>query len=320
MPSPSVTATQQRVRFAITAITSFAITLIAFYGVQVLLAPALQRAEAQQEASDTASTKQTGTAQPFGGVPQDEAQQEASDTVSTTVDLGNGVKLEMVWIPAGEFLMGSPDSDVETRSSEKPQHQKRITCPFYLSKYLVTQEQWESVMDNNPSRFKGPKNPVEMVSWDDCQAFLEKLNAKIGTQGGKFELPTEAQWEYACRAGSNTRYCFGSDESELGEYAWYAANSDGKTHPVGQKKPNAWGLYDMHGNVREWCQDWYDSGYYAGSLRDDPKGPATGLYRVDRGGSWRSPAWECRSASRGFYEPSDRHGSLGFRVSLVPAE
>ena len=161
------------------------------------------------------------------------------------VDLGKGVKLEMVLIPAGEFLMGSPDSDKDAYPDEKPQHRVRITKPFYFGKFLVTQEQWEAVMGNNPSHFKGPKNPVEDVRWEDCQQFLGKLNAKVG--GGKFQLPTEAQWEYACRAGSTTRYCFGDDESKFGEYAWYEMNSGNTTHPVGEKKPNGWGLMTSTG-------------------------------------------------------------------------
>ncbi len=232
------------------------------------------------------------------------------------IDLGGVVKLEMVLIPAGEFLMGSPDSDKDAQGWEKPQHRVRITKPFYLGKYLVTQEQWGAVMGSNPSRIKGPKNPVEMVSWEDCQEFLKRLNAKVG--GGKFQLPTEAQWEYACRAGSTMRYCFGDDEKQLGEYAWYDKNSGSKTHPVGEKKPNAWGLYDMHGNVWEWCQDWSDAGYYAKSPTDDPTGPTGGSDRVFRGGSWNLPAWLCRSAYR--LEPGLRIRILGFRVSQVPAE
>jgi len=236
------------------------------------------------------------------------------------VDLGKGVKLELVLIPAGEFKMGSPDSEKIALPLERPQHRVRITKPFYLGKYLVTQEQWEATMGGNPSHFKGPKNPVEQVSWNDCQKFLEKLNAKIGTQHGKFVLPTEAPWEYACRAGSTTRYCFGDDESGLGENAWYRANSDMETHPVGEKKPNAWGLYDMHGNVWEWCQDWYDDGYYAKSPTDDPMGAATGLDRVGRGGSGACLAGYCRSAIRTGGGPVGRISDVGFRVSLVPAD
>jgi formylglycine-generating enzyme required for sulfatase activity len=252
-----------------------------------------------------------------------------------TVDLGVGVKLELVRIPPGEFLMGSAESTEDTATffnktyvgrplkavffnDEHPRHRVRITQPFYLGKYLVTQEQWEAVMGNNPSDFKGPKNPLEHVSWNECQKFLKRLNDKVG--GAKFQLPTEAQWEYACRTGSKTRYCFGDDEKQLGEYAWYNENSGNTTHPVGKKKPNAWGLYDMHGNVWEWCQDWWKDGYYKESPVDDPTGAATGSYRVFRGGSWDNPARDCRSALRVSHLPGLSDVDLGLRVSRVPAD
>ncbi len=229
------------------------------------------------------------------------------------VNLGNGVKLQMVLITAGEFLMGSPDSDKGARDDEKPQHRVRITKHFYLGKYLVTQEQWEAVMGSNPSHFRGPKNPVESVSWENCRAFLAKLNEHV--RGGKFQLPTEAQWEYACRAGSTTRYCCGDDDSRLGEYAWHDVD---QTHPVGEKKANAWGLYDMHGNTWELCQDWYDGKYYANSPTDDPRGPATGSCRVSRGGGCVDPAGFCRSAYR--YGPGITDSTLGLRLALIPAD
>jgi hypothetical protein len=177
-------------------------------------------------------------------------------------------------------------------------------------------------MGSNPSKFKGPKNPVEQVSWHDCQAFLDKLNEKQPIAGVKFGLPTEAQWEYACRAGSATRYCFGDDEKGLGDYAWHDDGKSGRqTHPVGEKKPNAWGLYDMPGNVYEWCADWYDVGYYAKSSPDDPPGPVSGSDRVFRGGGWSILALGCRSAGRGSLGPGNRTPFLGFRVSsLLPAQ
>ncbi len=175
-------------------------------------------------------------------------------------------------------------------------------------------------MGGNPSHFKGPKNPVETVNWDFCQQFLGVLNAKSVAGAGKFQLPTEAQWEYACRAGSKTRYCFGDDESKLRDYAWYNQNSCVMTHPVGEKKPNAWGLYDMHGSVCEWCQDWYEFGYYAKSPMDDPPGPTGGLYRVFRGGGWLSRARYCRSVLRFGDLPGRADFYLGLRVSLVPAD
>ena len=234
------------------------------------------------------------------------------------VDLGGGVKLEMVLIPAGEFMMGSPDSDKDTHANEKPQHRVRITKPFYLGKYLVTQEQWQAVTGNPRGTVKGPKNPVESVSWDDCQEFLKRLHEKVGER--RFQLPTEAQWEYACRAGSTTRYYFGDKESELGEYAWYRKNSKTTSHPVGEKKPNAWGLYDMYGNVWEWCADRYGEEYYTHSPTDEPAGPEEGAGRVVRGGSWDAPATRCRSARRSPFNPRRGDYLLGLRVVLVPVE
>lgn len=242
----------------------------------------------------------------------EQAAEKLPKVKETTFDLGNGIKLEMVEIQAGVFLMGD--------ENEKPQHKVRITKPFYMGKYLVTQEQWEAVRHSNPSCFKGPKNPVEQVTWEECQVFLDKLNAKTGEHRSKFTLPTEAQWEYACRAGSTTRYCFGNDESGFGDYAWYKDNSREMTHPVGEKKPNVWGLYDMHGNVWEWCQDLYDDGYYVDSPTDDPAGPTAGSRRVMRGGAWSVEARECRSAGRNYFLPGFGCASLGFRVVVVPGE
>ena len=252
------------------------------------------------------------------------------------VHLGKGVTLAMVLIPAGRFTMGSPFLGNDAHNEERPQHRVRITKPFYLGTCPVTQEQWAAVMGNNPSAFKGPKNPVEQVSWDDCQQFLDKLarfrRAQPGNlppDRGEFQLPTEAQWEYSCRAGSTTQYCFGDDEAELGEYAWFDKNSGGKTHPAGEKKPNAWGLHDVHGNVWEWCQDWYDGGYYTTCAiseltsmtpTSDPNGPSAGSFRVVRGGDWQGPATACRSAIRGRYTPENRRSFLGFRVARVAVD
>jgi formylglycine-generating enzyme required for sulfatase activity len=251
-----------------------------------------------------------------------EAGKTKSPPKELTVDLGKGVKLEMVLIPAGEYMMGLSEGDKMEAFDMyvPPQHRVRITKPFYLGKYLVTQEQWQTLMGSNPSRFKGPKNPVEQISWDDCQQFLGKLNAKVGGGAGKFQLPSEAQWEYACRAGSKTKYCFGDDETRLGDYAWYDKNSGNTTHPVGAKKPNAWGLYDMHGNVVEWCQDWWQDAFSYESPLDDPTGAPAGRGRVYRGCGWDNPARCCRSSSRGGEPSGFSYFNLGLRVSRVPAD
>jgi len=224
-----------------------------------------------------------------------------------TLDLGGGVEMKLAFIPAGEFQMGSDSGS----NDEKPVHKVRISKPFYMGLTEVTQRQYEAVMGSNPSYFKGADNPVEQVSWNDAVEFCKKLSAKTGKA---VRLPTEAEWEYASRAGSKTAYCFGDSDSGLGEYAWYGNNSDSKTHPVGQKKPNAWGLFDMHGNVWEWCSDWYDEGYYGKSASDDPTGASSGSSRVLRGGSWLNSANFTRSATRPWLYPSVTLNSYGFRV------
>jgi formylglycine-generating enzyme required for sulfatase activity len=220
--------------------------------------------------------------------------------------------MQFVLIPAGTFQMGSNDPDAY--HDEKPVHQVTISKPFYLGTYEVTQGQWQAIMGTNPSYFKdNTQLPVEIVSWDEVQEFLRRLNVREG--GTKYRLPTEAEWEYAARAGKPTAYSFGNDARQLGEYAWYGDNAGGKTHPIGQKKPNAWGLYDMHGNVWEWVQDWY--GPYTAGAAVDPAGPPSGSHRVMRGGSWRSDAGYCQAANRYSFAaaPSyDRLVNLGFRL------
>ena len=231
-----------------------------------------------------------------------------------TVDLGGGVTLELVWCPPGTFLMGSPESEAE-RGGDETQHQVTLSQGFWMGKYEVTQEQWKQVMGNNPSEFTGdPRLPVKKVSWEDCQAFIQKLNSRVS--GGGFRLPTEAQWEYACRAGSKSAYCFGDSASGLSDYAWYYENSGRKTHPVGQKRSNAWGLHDMHGNVWEWCSDCY--GDYASGSVTDPTGASSDDWRVLRGGSWLDFPRLCRSAYRIYGTPDYRFTNLGFRSLRTP--
>ena len=212
---------------------------------------------------------------------------------------------EFVRIPPGEFRMGSKSSEAD--NDERPVTKVRISRGFYLGKYEVTQGQWQAVMGSNPSRFDecGPDCPVELVSWDDVQEFIERLNAQSG--GARYRLPTEAEWEYAARAGTT-----GDRYGNLGAIAWYEDNSGRRTHPVGQKAPNAWGLHDMLGNVWEWVGDWYGS--YPGGRVTDPTGPSSGSWRVLRGGGWIYGARYCRASVRFYYSPGHRRGVLGFRL------
>ena len=195
---------------------------------------------------------------------------------------------------------------------ELPAHEVTLSKPFFPGKFEVTREQYQQVMGANPSNFKGAKLPVEMVSWDDTQEFCKKVKEKTGQT---VRLLTDAEWEFACRAGTTTTYYSGDTEADLGRAAWYGANSKWTTHPVGQKEPNAWGLYDVHGNVWEWCQDWY--GEYAAGAATDPQGPATGISRVLRGGSWSFVPRGCRSAFRGNVQPGYRNLDVGFRSILA---
>jgi formylglycine-generating enzyme required for sulfatase activity len=220
----------------------------------------------------------------------------------------NSIGMKFTLIPAGEFFMGSEES-----GDEKPVRKVKITSAFYLGTYPVTQREWKAVMGgDNPSEFKSDDLPVETVSWNDVQEFIKKLNEKEGTD--KYRLPSEAEWEYACRAGTTTRYSFGDDGSKLGDYAWYSDNSGGETHPVGQKKPNPYGLHDMHGNVWEWVQDtWHES--YDGAPTDGSAWESgDSAHRVIRGGSWRYRARYCRSAYRDHDDPLNRDFDLGFRL------
>ncbi len=214
----------------------------------------------------------------------------------------NTIGMKFKLLRPGSFIMGS----VEGAEDEMPVHLVTISRPFYIGVYEVTQKLWKQIMGRNPSEFEDDRRPVENVSWNEVQKFIKKLSEKEGIQ---YRLPTEAEWEFACRAGTKTEYSWGDEFN--GEYAWYRENSGGKTQPVGQKKSNAWGLYDMTGNVYEWCVDSY--GDYSDGQLVDPENSG-GTRRIGRGGSWNSSAEGCRSSNRGSNHPFRRFNVLGFRL------
>jgi formylglycine-generating enzyme required for sulfatase activity len=228
----------------------------------------------------------------------------------------NIIGMEFILIPAVSFIIGTDDSfkNLDDRNYESPRHEVTITKPFYIGKYEVTQAEWIEIMGTNPSKFIGPNNPVEMVTYEDTKEFIRRLNAKDGHL--QYRLPTKAEWEYTARAGTdNSLYWFGDDEKALDQYAWYENNSDKRIHPVGEKSPNPWGLYDIYGNVWEWVEDWFGS--YPSEHVTDPKGVPEGFQKVHRGGSWYNSAEYTRSAIRFCLTPHDTVSFyLGFRLAI----
>lgn len=239
----------------------------------------------------------------------------ANDLPATkTVILPGNVPVEFVLIQPGTFIMGSPSDEVGRHPDEGPIHKVTITKPFYFGKYEVTQQQWETLMEENPSLFKGnPNHPVERITWNEAQAFIAKIN-NLGI--GTFRLPTEAEWEHACRAGTQTRYWWGDDPAyqEVYQTSWFNPITHAQTRTVGGKKPNPNGLYDITGNVWEWCQDW--KAPYTEEDQVDPKGPADGKLKVFRGSSWYDEPDMHRSANRHGHAPDERYSTIGFRLVL----
>ena len=258
-------------------------------------------------------------------------QEVSARDLGVPVETINSIGMVLRLVPPGDFLMGSEPSEPGHWPSEGPRHWVRITQPFYMGVYEVTQAQFQQVMGFNPSHFADSGElPVEQVSWNDAVAFCRRLSEMPAERstGWIYRLPTEAEWEYACRAGTGTPFHFGSELNGTqancnGEYPYgtdQRGPSLGRPTPVGSYAPNAFGLFDMHGNVWEWVADWYDDRYYGRSPVDDPPGPQSGTYRVRRGGGWLSLAVRCRSANRDRDEPDVRHYDVGFRVVRVPVE
>jgi formylglycine-generating enzyme required for sulfatase activity len=251
---------------------------------------------------------------------QEEPQTEPAPVVGENEKLAalpnlpdGALPLLLVKIPAGTFQMGSPESERFREENEGPVHPVAISKDFYLGNYEVTQAQWLALMETNPSTQLGDNLPVNRVNWQDAQEFLQKLNELFGESG--YRLPTEAEWEYACRAGTTTATYFGDEvtEEQMADHAWYRGNSEGELHPVGQLQANAWGLFDLYGNVWEWCSDWY--GPYTADAVTDPRGPETGEEKVFRGASWMGRFEYLRSADRAKFKPENRQHTGGFRIA-----
>ncbi len=278
-----------------------------------------QRLAQQEQARTQELTEQLETLQDRVSTAKAEAkavQQEVEARPFRNPLKNGGQGPQMIIIPSGSFKMGSPETEVGRFDHEGPQHTVTISRPFALSIYEITFAEYDTFAQATGRRSPGDEGwgrgqrPVIDVSWDDADAYAQWLSDQTGE---RYRLPTEAEWEYAARADSKTAYSFGDAPHKLNEYAWYIDNSGGKTHPVGQRKPNTWGLYDMHGNVWEWVQDWY--GVYAARIVSDPQGPVSGAARVVRGGGWYVDARDCRGAIRGINAPGVRVHYLGFRLA-----
>ncbi|MDR2352057.1 MAG: formylglycine-generating enzyme family protein [Deltaproteobacteria bacterium] len=226
----------------------------------------------------------------------------------------NSIGMNFVLVKAGSFLMGAGVFDKDVFDHELPQHKVTISKPIYVGATEVTQAQWQELMGTNPSHFINPLNPVEQVSFQDAESFIEKLNLKEGTKA--YRLPTEAEWEYFARAGTNSPYFFGDADESLSEYAWYQQNSKNQTHPAGSLAANPWGLFDIYGNVAEMLSDWFSLDYYEMSPGIDPTGPESGSERVLRGGSFDNTSFGNRSSYRDHYRPDYRGNIIGFRVIM----
>ena len=262
------------------------------------------------------------------------------ETKTITVP-GTDITLDLVLIKSGMFEKGSSEEDEEADDDEVPLQTVIFSRPFYVGKYEITQAQWQAVMGGNPSYFTGATRPVEQVSWYDCLRFCNRLSLELGYPSsydertwestplaGGIRLPTEAEWEYVCRAGETTRYSFGDDESELESAAWFDESSGAMTHPVGSRQPNSWGLYDVHGNVYEWCYDWYrespepedGDNEYDDEEEDSWEDEEEETGRIIRGGGLGSYYYDCRSANRGYADPIGEYDDIGFRVVLPVLE